>query len=184
MYVAQDFDSRGRIENDTLKIDRTKSKILWKGTKMMGLGKHEGEIPIHEGFLMFRNNELSGGEITVDMRKITVTDIPKTDPIPIRNLTNHLKGPDFFDVEQHPFSHLEIRSIQKSNVDKLLVTGDLMIKGISNPVSFEVVTVGHNQFQASLQFDRFVWDIAYSGNWLDRTLVDREIDLKVEIVSK
>ncbi|REG83620.1 YceI family protein [Algoriphagus antarcticus] len=182
--IADTFHSTFACKSDTVEIDLIKSKILWKGTKMMGMGKHEGEIAIQKGFLLYQNDELIGGEITVDMKSITVTDIPASDPIPIRNLTNHLKSSDFFDVDKYPLSHLNIRKVQKSQGNKLLVTGSLTIKGISNKVSFGVENVGRNHFIANLQIDRFEWDIAYKGSWVDRTLVDREIELKVEIVCK
>lgn len=172
------------IDLDTVEVDHIKSKILWKGTKMMGLGKHEGGISIQKGFLIFQNKQLTGGEITVNMHSITVTDIPASDPIPIRNLTNHLKSPDFFDVDKYPLSHLKISTVQKSKGNKFLVTGSLTIKGISNPVSFEVENVGRNHFHSNLQIDRFDWDIAYCGSWVDRTLVDREIQLRIELVCK
>ncbi|WP_296698476.1 YceI family protein [Algoriphagus sp.] len=176
------FISSAAIKFDTLTIDPIKSKIVWKGTKMMGLGSHEGDIAIQNGFLLFQNQELSGGEIKVNMREIKVTDIPATDPIPIKNLTDHLKSPDFFDVDKYPFSVLYFRSIEKLQNNKLGITASLIIKGTSNFVHFEAEKVSNNHFQAYLQIDRFEWDIAYRGSWVDRTLVDQEIDLSVEIV--
>ena len=172
------------VENDTVAIDSRKSRIYWKGTKMMGLGSHGGEIEILKGFLIFQQDELTGGEITVDMKTISVTDIPKSDPIPIRNLTNHLQSPDFFYVDKYPISTLKIRSVQRLVDNRLLVNGLLTIKGISNPVSFEVENVGKSHFQTSLVIDRFDWDIAYSGSWVDRTLVDRDIAIRGELVCK
>ncbi|MEP1088895.1 YceI family protein [Algoriphagus sp.] len=169
---------------DTLPIDLTRSSIKWKGTKMRGLGSHEGEIAIQKGYLLLQNQILTGGEISVDMRSITVTDIPASDPIPIRNLTNHLKNSDFFDVNKHPVSFLNFLSVEELQNNKLLVDASLTIKGIANPVSFEVEKLGKHHFQTRLQIDRFNWDIAYSGSWVDRTLVDREIDLSVELVGK
>ncbi|PZX58310.1 polyisoprenoid-binding protein YceI [Algoriphagus ratkowskyi] len=181
------FHPVGNFSNDsldTLHIDLNRSSIKWKGTKMMGLGSHEGEISIQKGYLLVQDEILTGGEISVDMRSITVTDIPATDPIPIRNLTNHLKSTDFFDVDKYPISNLNFLSIEKLQNNNLLVHASLTIKGISNPVSFEIEKLGINHFQTSLQIDRFEWDIAYSGSWVDRTLVDREIDLRVELVGK
>lgn len=171
-------------KEDTLAIDLTRSKILWKGTKMRGLGKHEGEIEIQGGFLLIENNRIIGGEMDVNMQNISVTDIPKSDPIPIKNLTDHLKGPDFFDVDKHPISHLSIGSAQQAQDNKILLTGSLTIKGITNPISFVVEKVGMNHFKTELELDRFEWDIAYSGSWIDRTLVDRVIILRVELLCK
>lgn len=178
------LNQTGSNKVDTLEMDLTRSKIFWKGTKMRGLGKHEGEIEIQGGFLLSENNRIIGGEMDVNMQNISVTDIPKTDPIPIKNLTDHLKGPDFFDVDNHPISHLSIRSAQPAQDNKMLLTGSLTIKGITNTISFLVEKVGMNHFNTNLELDRFEWDIAYSGSWIDRTLVDRVIILRVELLCK
>ncbi|MEB2778927.1 YceI family protein [Algoriphagus sp. C2-6-M1] len=167
-------------EADTLEIDLFKSKIFWKGTKMMGLGKHEGEIAIHEGYVLIDNKQLAGGELFVDMNSITVTDIPATDPIPIQNLTNHLKSADFFYVDKYPFSTFKIVEIKKNRNGEIGINGELKIKGITNTVSL-AITEYENGYTATLEIDRFDWDIAYSGSWIDRTLVDRVIELKIEI---
>ncbi|PZX57912.1 YceI family protein [Algoriphagus chordae] len=169
------------VEADTLAIDIVESKIFWKGTKMMGLGKHEGEIAIRNGYLLQSNGQLTGGEIIIDMNSISVTDIPATDPIPIRNLTNHLKSADFFDVDKFPFSRFTIVQVMKDESGELDIVGELEIKGISNTISFRA-TAHKNRFTAIIEIDRFDWDIAYSGSWVDRTLVDREIQLRVEIL--
>ncbi|MBN3581594.1 YceI family protein [Algoriphagus aestuarii] len=165
---------------DTLNIDLLASKIFWKGTKMMGLGKHEGEIAFQTGYLVQENSQLIGGEFLVDMNSMTVTDIPATDPIPIRNLTNHLKSADFFNVDKYPFSTFRIVEIKKVENGDLRIIGDLEIKGITNRISFKAEEF-ENRFKAAVEIDRFDWDIAYSGSWVDRTLVDREIELRIEL---
>ncbi len=169
-------ESKSTGASDTLELDIGRSKIFWKGTKMMGLGKHEGEIEVENGFLFFQDNTLSGGKVSVDMETITVTDIPKTDPIPIRNLTNHLKSPDFFDVDKYPLSHFQITKIQLTQNGKFQISGLLTLKGISNPVSFAAEKISKERFSAAVKIDRFDWDIAFSGSWVDRTLVDREFN--------
>lgn len=180
--IVKVFSSEQIEASDILEIDVDKSKISWRGTKMMGLGKHEGEIEIKNGFLLFQNNTLIGGEVTVDMESISVTDIPKTDPIPIRNLTNHLKSPDFFDVDKYPDSHFKITKVEPTPNGKFQMSGLLDLKGITKPVLFEAEKISEDRFSASLEINRFDWDIAYSGSWIDRTLVDKEIQLSIELV--
>ena len=165
---------------DTLEIDLSASRIFWKGTKMMGLGKHEGEIALRSGYLLERNNQLIGGEFLVEMNSIKVTDIPATDPIPIRNLTNHLKSADFFNVDKYPISTFRIEQIIRNAHGDLIIIGDLEIKGITNRISF-LAKKYKNQFKAAVEIDRFNWEIAYRGSWADRTLVDREIQLRIEL---
>ena len=44
-----------------VRIDNKKSEVKWKGTKMRGLGKHEGVLTIKEGYFETRDNILIGG---------------------------------------------------------------------------------------------------------------------------
>ncbi|WP_394331074.1 YceI family protein [Algoriphagus resistens] len=74
--------------------------------------------------------------------------------------------------------HLRIRSAKRAQEIKILLTGSLTIKGITNPISFVAEKVGMNHFKTHLELKRFLWDIAYSGSWIDRTLVDRGIILR------
>lgn len=161
-------------------IDLSASRIFLKGTKMMGLGKHEGEIALRSGYLLERNNQLIGGEFLVEMNSIKVTDIPATDPIPIRNLTNHLKSVDFFNVDKYPISTFRIEQIIRNVNGDLIIIGGLEIKEITNRISF-LAEEYENQFKAAVEIDRFNWDIAFSGSWADRMLVDREIQLRIEL---
>lgn len=166
---------------DTLKIDLSKSKIFWKGTKMQGAGKHEGVIQLNKGFFVAKGSKLVGGGFLVNMHSIEVTDIPKSDPIPIENLTNHLKDDDFFDVENYPTSRFEISSIEKLALDSLKVLGNLTLKDITKSIEFSALN-RDKTFSTKFTIDRFQWNIAYEGNWADKTLVDKDIELTIELV--
>lgn len=50
---------------------------------------------------------------------------------------NHLKSADFFDVEKFPKIQFTSTAIKKSG-DSYEVTGDLTIKDVTNPVTFDV----------------------------------------------
>ncbi len=168
-------------QKDTLWISLSQSKIHWKGTKMRGLGKHEGEIPLKKGFILENQGQWQSGYFEIDMDKIRVTDIPETDPIPIKNLTDHLKNGDFFDVDKYPVSRFTLLEIKATNPGGLVLSGNLEIKGISKPIRFEGIR-NRNQVLAEFSIDRFDWNIAYTGSWADRTLVDREIGFRIKLV--
>lgn len=50
----------------------------------------------------------------------------------------HLRSPDFFDAERHPTLTFESTAIRSDDEGRLLVTGDLTIRGETRPVSFTV----------------------------------------------
>ena len=53
----------------------------------------------------------------------------------------HLRGPDFFDAENHPELTFESKSAKKKG-DKYVLTGDLTMRGVTKSVDFEVVIHG------------------------------------------
>jgi len=166
---------------DPIYVDLKKSKILWKGTKMRGMGKHEGEINLKSGWISLQEGMLGGARFEIDMASITVTDIPKSDPIPIKNLTDHLKSEDFFDVAQYPVSRFELLEAKSLENQVVEITGNLTIKGITNQIRF-VSRYDKTHFFARFTLDRFDWNIAYEGSWADRTLVDRDIEFEIKLV--
>lgn len=162
---------------DTLFVDIAASQIHWKGTKLRGTKKHEGDIQLYTAYLLHENGQLKGGEFRVDMNTLGVTDIPPTDPIPIRNINQHLKSEDFFDVEKYPCAVFTLTDAQSLSQDSLDVSGVLKIKGISKSIRFKASKQGHI-FATSFRIDRFMWNIA-EGSWTDKTVVDREIELRI-----
>lgn len=167
-------------EVDILQINLDRSKLYWKGTKMRGAGSHEGEIRISEGYMLRDKNGLSGGKFEIDMKSISITDIPMTDPIPIKNLTEHLMHADFFDVDNFPISAFEITGITKQSPENLKIYGNLTIRGITKNIAFSAIQQS-NTISARFLIDRFDWNIAYTGSWADRTLVDWEIEFRVKL---
>ena len=55
------------------KINAAKSKISWVGEKVTG--KHSGTINVKDGVLTFKADKLTGGNVTVDMTSVQVTDL-------------------------------------------------------------------------------------------------------------
>lgn len=50
----------------------------------------------------------------------------------------HLKSADFFDVEKHPTLRFQSRSVEPAGGGRLKLTGDLTIRGVTRPVTFDV----------------------------------------------
>lgn len=164
---------------DTLWIS-PESRIFWKGTKMRKLGKHEGELRFDSGYILIDEERPLASYLIADMQTIQVTDIPETDPIPSKKLTEHLKNPDFFDVDKYPKAYFKLQKFQPIKDQTWLATGLLEIKGIAKNVEIEVHQTDDG-WSTELSIDRFDWNIAYEGSWADRTLVDREILLQVKL---
>lgn len=152
-------------------VDPEASRLMWTGTKMTG--EHTGEVRIKEGTITMNGRDLGAADITVDMGSITCTDI--TNPASNAKLVGHLKSTDFFGVEEHPLATFRTTKVEglpaSSGQPNYRVTGDLTIKGITHPATFEVlVRPGGDVVNAAanLTFDRSKYDIRYrSGSFFD-----------------
>ena len=167
------------VENKKM-IRLDESLIRWRGTKLMGTGKHEGTLKFKEGYLLFQAGSLIGGKLVADMRSIYITDIPLDDPIPRKNLGEHLNSD--FETALYPVAVLEIFEVHYSADKSIQITGDLTIREISRPIVI-IASAGQDQTesQANFTFKRFEWNIGSNGSWLEKKLVDADISIEVKI---
>jgi len=143
---------------DTLMVDTAASVVRWKGTKFLGLGKHEGIVRIGSGSLAMNGTSGIAGAFTIDMRTIEVTDIPSTDPIPRNRLRDHLVDEDFFWVDRYPVASFVLTSVRRAADNRYTVDGTLTMRGVSHPVSFEATLLsferGVLRVKADLEINR------------------------------
>ncbi|TVZ27430.1 polyisoprenoid-binding protein YceI [Gillisia sp. Hel_I_86] len=160
-------------------IDVEESKVTWRGEKVTG--SHIGTINLKSGFLNIENDKLIGGEFVMDMTSISNTDLSGENK---QKLEGHLKSEDFFGVEKHPTSTLVITSIAEKGNGSYGVVGNLTIKNITKPVTFDLKMNGDTA-NAKLTIDRSKYDVKYgSGSFFDnlgdKTIYDN-FDLEVNL---
>lgn len=172
----------------TLTVDTASSKLEWTGSKRVG-GGHNGTIKVKEGNVVVEKDMIKSGEIVIDMTSIEVLDIPKTDENNGK-LLGHLSSPDFFDVKNHPTAKLVIKSAKKDK-EATMITGDLTIRGKTQPVSFPVkMEMKDSQTTATgkLTFDRTKHDVKYGSSNFFKLAADKvinnEIGLSFSVVAK
>ncbi len=169
-----------KVEGQTKKLDVSKSKIAWVGKKVTG--QHEGIIKFKDGSLLFKDNKVVGGNFTADMKSVTNTDQTGKSKA---NLEGHLKSDEFFGVESYPTSNLVFKTIGDKGNNTYTVTADLTIKGVTNPVKFDLIVNG-NKATAAIKIDRTKYDIKYgSGSYFDdlgdKTIYD-EFELNADLI--
>ena len=167
------------IDGDKKEIKLESSKVVWKGYKVTG--SHEGIISIKSGHLNFDKDILIGGNFEIDMSTITVTDLEGEYK---GKLEGHLKSDDFFGVANHPEAKIIITTASKKSGNTYGIVGDLTIKGITNPVTFDMVYNGKSA-NANLIIDRTKYNVRYgSGSFFDnlgdKTIYD-EFKIAVEL---
>lgn len=175
------------METRNFKINAAQSNIDWTGRKITG--SHNGTIAIKEGSLVLNDGKLAGGKFIVDVRSIRILDI--TDPNTNAQFAGHLASDDFFSSEQHPEALLEIDSAVKTGSDRYTVMGDLTIKGITQPITFETtLKLDGDTLTASAKMavDRTKYNMKFrSGNFfqnLGDTLIYNDFDLEVSLVAE
>jgi len=103
----------------------------------------------------------------------------------------HLKSPDFLDVEQFPTITFKSTRIERAAHDGYKMTGDLTIRDVTRPVTFDVVYFGqakdpmggvHAGFSASTSIKRkdwgLTWNVALETGGL---LVSEDVKLALEV---
>jgi polyisoprenoid-binding protein YceI len=154
----------------TVKVDAAKSTINWVGKKVTG--KHEGTVNLKEGALVFDGKKLVGGNFTVDMTSITVTDLEGGMK---GKLEGHLKADDFFGTEKYPTSKLVFKKIATKENNTYTIYADLTIKDKTNEVVFDIVVNGKTA-TADVVIDRTKYGIEYGSGSIFDGLGDKAIN--------
>jgi len=167
-------------------VNLKESTVAWKGKKVTG--EHFGKVAIADAKLDLNKGRIKSGFFNIDMTSITVEDIQ--DANSNKRLTDHLKSDDFFSVEKFKQSNFQITEAKTSNGKDYQITGNLVIKGISQKITFpaKVETQGNKMTAtAKIVFDRTKFDIKYrSGNYFenlaDRLIYD-DVEMEVKLVA-
>lgn len=145
----------------TEKMEVSKSTITWTGKKVTGT--HTGTITLKEGHFIMDGDNIVGGEFVMDMSSITVTDLQGEYK---GKLEGHLNSEDFFGTENHPTSTLVVKGAKK-NGNTYTVNGTITIKGVTEPISFDL-TMNGKEASTTLNIDRTKFGIRYgSGSFFD-----------------
>ncbi|GEO06642.1 hypothetical protein AAE02nite_43060 [Adhaeribacter aerolatus] len=171
--------AKATVKATTLAVDPAASSLSWNAKKVGGA--HNGSVKLTKGTLTVDGSKLTGGSFTMDMTSIKDEDI--TNEGMNQKLTGHLKSDDFFSVEKHPTSTFTITKATpvgkpKGGVANYDITGNLTIKGITNPVSFPAnVKVNSNGAEATAKvtIDRLKYDIKFRSGIIG-TAADKIIE--------
>lgn len=169
------------VKTETYKVDTEQSSIDWIGRKVTG--EHNGKIKITSGEVVLNGKAIKGGSFIMDMTSITSDS---------ERLTGHLKNDDFFSVEKNPTSKFVITKVTAAGTDRINVTGNLTIKGITESITFpasvkkegnSIVAVAKN-----VLVNRAKFDIRYGSktffNDIGNKAIDDNFELSINLVAK
>lgn len=159
-------------------VDLKKSEFGWYASKIGG--EHYGKILLKEAYLDEKEGKVVGGVFVMDMKSFTVENIDSAEYE--TKFLNHMKSPEFFDMEKFPTATLKINKVDGTNAE-----GVLTIKGKSNPISFTIEQNG-NIVTGKMAFDRTKYDMVYRSknffeNLGDKIIYDEVVlNFKIKIV--
>ena len=155
------------------KLHLQASNLQWEAKKVVGAG-HKGTLTFSSGEFTYKNNELVGGSFVVDMNTLTVTD-EDMDAKGKAKLEGHLKSDDFFAVQKFPTATLKLKTVTKTQAG-YKAEGDLTIKGITKPVTVELLRTAAEGFASTVVINRTQYDIKYGSGSFFSNLGDKAIE--------
>lgn len=181
-----------RLLDRRYRVDPERSVLEWTGRNINN--RHYGRIALAGGEIVIREGSLASGTITLEMGSISNLDLQ--DEGYRRMLIAHLRSEDFFDVTRFPTATVTLTGWEAMagatpGTPNYTVQGDLTIKGITREIRFPAVIApqedGSLKAQATIDFDRTLWNVAYgSGKLFERLgmhLVNDLISVELFIVA-
>jgi polyisoprenoid-binding protein YceI len=161
-----DADSAAKANEGaaTYKVDVAASKIGWSGSKVVGVGAHNGTISLTSGEVNVENGKITAGSFVIDMNSINDEDL--TDTAKKAMLEGHFKSNDFFNVAKYPTGKFEIVSVTEkaSEGNTHEITGNLTLRDTARSITFPAnIKMEGNTLTAEgkVTINRLEWGINY-----------------------
>jgi len=116
---------------DTYKIDPAHTSVGFTISHLV-ISEVEGRFNDVAGEVTLDDGKVTGAKATIQAKSVD-THIDKRD--------NHLRSPDFFDVEKYPTLTFESTKIEKDG-DKTVITGKFTMHGVTKEIRFPFVAKG------------------------------------------
>ncbi|MFP2924730.1 YceI family protein [Pyxidicoccus sp. 3LG] len=167
----------------TWNIDTTHSGIHFS-VRHMVVAKVRGNFRKFSGTVSLDEQNLDGSVVSVSIDAASIdTGVEQRD--------NHLRSPDFFDVEKFPALSFQSTKVEKASGDRFRVTGNLTIRDITREVVLEAEQLGIGKdpwgnvkaaFEAKTSIDRgdfgLKWNQALEAGGV---LVGEKIEISLEV---
>ncbi len=145
----------------TWNVDPSHSTVGFTARHLM-ITKVRGRFTSFVGAIHVAEDRLSSTvDATVDLASVTTGDDGRD---------GHLRAPDFFDIENHPTMTFATTGLKEDGGDYRLL-GDLTLRGVTNPVEFELEFDGVSPdpwggtragFTAKTEINRKDWGLAFN----------------------
>lgn len=172
-----------------LTVDKNRSSVKWKGTKIGGF--HKGTIPLKSGTVTLKDGDLSKGNFVIDMTGIKVVGSESADDK--KDIVKDITAKPFFNTANYKTATFQISKANKitgnENKATYKITGLLTIKGLSHTVSFPaIIQKKEDSYRgtATIKFNRQKWNLGFSGisGFMKERVLKDMIEIDVNIIAK
>lgn len=116
------------------KLDPSHAHVEFAVRHLM-ISRVKGQFTQVEGVLRVEDGDLTSAELEVEIGADSIdTRVEQRD--------EHLRSPDFLDVERFPKLTFRSKSVERTGDDRLRVTGDLTIRDVTRMVILDVTERG------------------------------------------
>lgn len=164
-------------------MDMDQSRLEWQGSK--ATLSETGLVPIRNCTFSIEGGRLVSGNLLVEMNGIRSTSQKGQ---AARELGQHLRSADFFDVSTYPTAAYTITSSKTDGRGNLNVQGKLSIKGQTKEVDALMTFASADPvvMSVSLTFNRADFDVRFgSGSFFDDlgdNLISDEVNMRMALV--
>lgn len=163
------------------KFNPDKSKFSWTGYASVGKYAPTGTIKLSSGSLNFDGLKISKAVFEFDMKTLSHEN---------KDLQNHLRNEDFFDVEKYPKATFILEKITNNQA-----IGLLKIKDVHKKISFPIILKKSEKeilIQAKISVNRTEFGIKYNstsffsnlGDYAIKDNFDFQLDLSMDKMIK
>ncbi len=160
--------------------DRWHTRIYFT-VSHMGLSNYGGRFVEHDIHFMFDEENMENSSIEVT---VPVSGIDTFSP----ELNSKMPNPEFFDTENHPQIHFISTDIEQVDATRARMTGDLTIKGVTLPITFDVTynkkvmhpfyKLNNVGFTAVATLDNRAYGLNPLPDWMLASTVDVRIEME------
>lgn len=165
------------------KIDPAHAQITFSARHMMIMNV-SGRFENFDGTVEFNEQDPINSNVEVQIEAASInTNEPQRD--------EHLKSPDFLNVEQYPYLTFKSKRIEKIDESHGRIMGDLTIRDVTNEVVLETEYLGQAQspwgttsagFNAHTKINRKDWDLTWNvALETGGVLVGDEVAINIEL---
>jgi polyisoprenoid-binding protein YceI len=146
----------------------------------MGLSNYGGRFVEHDIKFMFDEENMENSAVEV---RVPLSGIDTFSP----ELTEKMPKPEFFDAIAYPLLHFKSTVIEQIDATHALMTGDLTIKDVTLPITFDVVYNGkvlHPYYElnnAGFTATATLDNRAYGVNPLPEWMLASKVDIRIEL---